>query len=66
MTRFELSNREKDVLILKIAGLGDKEIAKQLKIGYGTVRTHIEKAKIKLGCNSTLQLVILANSMFND
>ena len=66
MTRFELSRREKDVVILKIAGLGDKEIAKKLAISYGTVRTHIERAKIKLGCESTLQLVIVANNMFKD
>ena len=43
MTRFELTKREKDVLVLKILGLGDKEIAKKLSISYGTVRTHIER-----------------------
>lgn len=66
MTRFELTKREKDVLVLKILGLGDKEIAKKLSISYGTVRTHIERAKIKWGCSSTIQLLLLANSYFNE
>ena len=61
MTRFELSKREKDVVILKIAGFGDKEIANKLSMAYGTVRTHIQNAKIKLRCNSTFQLVAKAS-----
>ena len=65
MTRFELSRREKDVVSLKIAGLCDKEIAKELSISYGTVRTHLERAKIKLGCESVIQLAIMAKTMFN-
>ncbi len=65
MTKFELSDREKAVIILKIAGLGDKEIAEKLSISYGTVRTYIDRAKIKLGCENMLQLVVTANSMFN-
>ena len=64
MAKFELSGREKAVIILKSAGLGDKEIAKELSISYGTVRTYIDRAKIKLGCENTLQLAITANSMF--
>ncbi len=65
MTKLELSDREKAVIILKIAGLGDKEIAEKLSISYGTVRTYIDRAKIKLGCENMLQLVVTANSMFN-
>ena len=65
MSRFELSGREKEIIGLKITGLGDKEIAKKLSISYGTVRTHIERAKIKLGCQNTVQLVLTANSLLN-
>ena len=65
MSRFELSGREKEIIGLKITGLGDKEIAKKLSISYGTVRTPIERAKIKLGCQNTVQLVLTANSLLN-
>ena len=60
-----ITEREKDILVLKKNGLGDKEVAKKLAISYSTVRTHIERAKFKLGCNSTIELVTRANEILN-
>ena len=48
MTAKKLSPREKEVIILKMNGLCDKEIAGRLNISYGTVRSHIDRAKLKL------------------
>ena len=59
-----ITEREKAIIVLKKTGLGDREVAKKLAISYSTVRTHIERAKLKLGCNSTLELVSRANEMF--
>ena len=62
MTKRVLTQREKDILALKLKGLGDKEIANKLSISYSTVRTHIDKAKYKYGCSSTLLLLLRAKS----
>lgn len=53
-----LTDREMDILTLKLDGLCDKEIAEKLAISYSTVRTHIDRARLKLGCSNTLQLLV--------
>ncbi len=63
MTAKKLSPREKEVIILKMNGLCDKEIAGRLNISYGTVRSHIDRAKLKLKCTNTFQLIAVANEM---
>lgn len=45
-----LTERELEVARLKACGLADKEVAKELGISYGTVRTHIDKVNLKLNC----------------
>lgn len=62
MKKKVFTNREKEILKLKMNGLGDKEVAEKLSISYYTVRTHIERAKSKLGCSNVIQLVSLAKS----
>lgn len=57
MKRKVLTRREKEVVELKMKGLGDKEIAAKLQISYGTVRNHLEKARLKYSCSSTFQLI---------
>ena len=52
-----LSERQKQIIKLKMLGFSDKEISIKLQIGYGTVRTHIDRAKLKLNCVSMTQLV---------
>ncbi|MBR6099202.1 helix-turn-helix transcriptional regulator [bacterium] len=62
MNKRILTKREKDILALKIKGLGDKEIAKVLSISYSTVRTHLDKARYKYNCPTTLMLILRAKS----
>lgn len=53
----KLSKRQKEIIRLKMLGLRDREISTMLDISYGTVRTHIDRAKLKLKCGSIAQLV---------
>ena len=62
MVQVALSVREKQVLKLKMDGLCDKEIAKVLSLSYSTVRNYIDRAKLRMGCRSTYQLLVLASS----
>ena len=57
MTKGILTAREMDIIALKMNGLCDKEVAEQLAISYSTVRTHIDRARLKLGCSNTMQLL---------
>ena len=60
MTKIKkLTPREKEIIELKIKGLVDKQIAKELGISYGTVRNHIDKAKLKFRCLNTVQLALV-------
>lgn len=52
-----LSRREAEVALLVFEGRSDKEIARTLKIGFTTVRTHLAGAFRKLGCEGRAQLV---------
>ncbi len=58
MKKIEFSDREKDVLRLKIAGFADKAIAQKLKIQFGTVRKYLDRAKLKCNCRTNLQLAL--------
>jgi DNA-binding NarL/FixJ family response regulator len=58
-TAFEqLTPREWDVLRALAEGLGDKEIARRLGCGLGTVRGHGSKMLQKLGAQSRLQALV--------
>ena len=52
-----LTQRESDVVTLKKKGLGDREVANILHISYSTVRSYLNRARYKLKCNNTLQLI---------
>jgi DNA-binding NarL/FixJ family response regulator len=56
----ELTSREREVLDMMAAGLDNYDIAEQLGIGYGTVRSHVRGVLEKLGARSRLQAVALA------
>jgi len=58
----ELSDREREVLQLVVEGLSNREIAKQLVISEGTVKSHVKNLFAKMGCESRTQLVIAAYS----
>ena len=53
----DLSNRERDVLMMLAKGYLVKEIAEHLGLGYGTVRTYIRRTYEKLHVRSRAQAV---------
>ena len=59
-TNENLTEREKDVLLAVARGLSNQEIATEMHLGYGTVKTHISNMLTKLDCRDRAQLVIYA------
>ena len=47
-----LSPKESEVLTLVAMGYSDKQIGVDLKIAYGTVRNHIDRAVLKLNAQN--------------
>jgi DNA-binding NarL/FixJ family response regulator len=58
-----LTGREIDVLRLVSLGLANKEIARRLGIGEGTVKTHVSSLLGKLGLQSRTQAALHAVRM---
>jgi DNA-binding NarL/FixJ family response regulator len=56
----DLTGRERDVLMAVAQGLSNQEIAGQLHLGYGTVKTHVSHLLTKLDCRDRAQLVMYA------
>lgn len=52
----KLSVREQNVLALALEGKTDKEIAVDLQITCGTVRTYWERMRVKLVCVNRLHI----------
>jgi DNA-binding NarL/FixJ family response regulator len=60
----QLTEREQEVLKLISTGATNREIAQQLYIAEGTVKTHITHLLSRLNLRNRAQLAIYANSMF--
>ncbi len=56
----ELTDREREVVILVAQGLSNEDIAAEWVVSPATVRTHVSRAMMKLDARDRAQLVVIA------
>jgi DNA-binding NarL/FixJ family response regulator len=57
-----LSPREREIALLVGRGLSNKDVARELGLSPGTVKTHVHSIFMKLGERSRVSLIILTQS----
>jgi DNA-binding NarL/FixJ family response regulator len=56
----ELTAREREVMALVAEGLSNDDIAERFVLSPATVKTHVNRAMMKLGARDRAQLVVMA------
>ena len=56
----DLTEREREVLLLIARGLSNQELAERLFIADNTVKTHVKRIFIKLGARDRAQAIVMA------
>lgn len=56
----DLTNREREVLLLMVEGLNNTQIAGRLTVSPSTIKTHVSRVLAKLGVTSRTEAVALA------
>ena len=56
----QLTNRERDIVVLVAGGLTNSEVARQLFLSEATVKTHLASAQNRLGCTNRVEVAVLA------
>jgi DNA-binding NarL/FixJ family response regulator len=56
----ELTEREREVLLLIAQGLSNPEVAERLHVSVPTAKTHVSRILAKLGARDRTQLVVIA------